>query len=120
MRSFFGVVALSLLAALPSATAHSTLDHSEPKAGAVLKSSPNELRIWFTEPIKVALSTVEARNETGQQIDRKDLRADKKEPALVSLSLLPNLGAGTYNVSWTAAAQDMHVSKGSFSFRVRP
>ncbi|MBA3830375.1 MAG: copper resistance protein CopC [Chthoniobacterales bacterium] len=112
--------ALTLLALQTSALAHSTLDRSEPKDGAILKELPNEIRIWFTEPIKVGLSTVEARNEAGHQIDRQDLRADKKEPVLVSLSLLPNLGVGTYRVSWTAVAQDMHVSKGSYSFRITP
>ncbi|MBA3830372.1 MAG: copper resistance protein CopC [Chthoniobacterales bacterium] len=29
-------------------------------------------------------------------------------------------GSGTYKVGWIAVAQDMHVSKGSFSFRVAP
>ncbi|MGI8432993.1 MAG: copper resistance CopC family protein [Chthoniobacterales bacterium] len=106
--------------ALQSVTAHSTLDHSEPKAGAVLEQTPNELRLWFTEPLKIGLSTVEVRNAAGQQVDRHDLRADEKHPALVHLSLGEKLPPGTYHVSWTAVAQDMHVSKGTFSLQVAP
>jgi methionine-rich copper-binding protein CopC len=93
---------------------------SEPKDGAVLQQAPNEIRIWFSEPIKVALSTVEVRDAAGKEVDRRDLRADEKEPALVRLSLAGGLGPGIYKVSWTAVAQDMHAGKGSFSFRVGP
>ncbi len=110
--------ALALLFVPTSARAHSTLEHSEPKAGAVLKVAPNELRIWFTEPIKVSLSTIEVRDEKGHQVDQKDLHADQKERSLVRLTLLKNLGPGKYKVSWTAVAQDMHASKGAFEFRI--
>ena len=86
----------------------------------MLKALPNELRMWFTEPIKVGLSTVEVRNEAGKQIGRNGLVADRKEPSLLHLSLLPGSGPGIYKVTWTAVAQDMHVSKGSFTFRCAP
>ncbi len=112
------IVGLSLLAA--SAFGHSSLERSEPKASATVKVAPREIRIWFSEPIKVGLSTFEVRDVAGKQVDRRDLHADKKEPALVILSLAPDLGPGTYKVSWTAVAQDMHPGKGSFSFRVAP
>ena len=101
-----------------SASAHSTLENSEPKDGAVLKQAPNEIRMWFTEPLKVQLSTIEVRDPSGKQVDRGDLHADKKQPTLLHLSLTPTLGPGTYKVSWNAVAQDMHVSKGNFAFRV--
>jgi methionine-rich copper-binding protein CopC len=80
---------------------------------------PNEIRIWFTEPIKPVLSTIEVRNAAGQQVDRRDLRADETNPALIHLSL-PALGPGNYRVSWSVIAQDLHATKGSFSFRVAP
>ena len=111
---------MTLLAVQAAALAHSTLDHSEPKEAAVLQALPNELRIWFTQPIKVDLSTIEVRNEAGKQIDRRDLSSDRKNPALLHLSLLSGSGPGTYKVTWTAVAQDMHVSKGGFTFRVAP
>lgn len=34
--------------------------------------------MWFTEPIKLGLSTFEVRNQAGVQIDQRDLHADKK------------------------------------------
>jgi copper resistance protein C len=117
-RFFLFVVSLLVLAA--PARAHSSLDRSEPKDGATLKKAPHEIRMWFTEPIKAGLSSIEVRNAAGKQIDQRDLRADEKEPALVRLSLTADLGPGAYKVTWSAVAQDLHVARGSFSFRVSP
>ena len=100
--------------------AHSSLDHSEPKDRAILKEAPHEIRMWFTEPIKAGLSSIEVRDAAGKQVDRRDLRADEKESTLVRLSLIAEIAPGTYQVTWSAVAQDLHVSKGSFSFRVLP
>ncbi|MGH7938101.1 MAG: copper resistance CopC family protein, partial [Bryobacteraceae bacterium] len=94
------------------------LVRSEPKNGAVLKQSPTEIRMWFTEPLKVQLSTIVVRDAAGKQVDRGDLHADEKQPTLLHLSLVPTLGHGRYKVSWSAIAQDLHVSKGDFAFQV--
>ena len=117
-RVLAAFVSLVLLAA--PAFAHSSLQRSEPKDGETLKAAPHEIRFWFSEPIKVGLSTFEVRDASGKQVDRGDLRADEKQPALVRLSLAANLGPGLYKVSWSAVAQDLHVGKGGFSFRVGP
>ena len=121
MRTFFLLlVSLLALGAAEPAGAHSTLVRSEPANGATLKQAPEEIRIWFTEPIKIGLSTIEVRDAAGKQIDQRDLRADKNDPTLVHLSLTAGLKPAAYRVSWSAVAQDLHVSKGSFSFRVAP
>lgn len=117
-RFLFAIVSLGLLAA--PAFGHSSLERSEPKDGETLKGAPREIRMWFTEPIKVGLSTFEVRNAAGKQVDQRDLRADEKQPALVRLSLPATLAPGVYKMTWSAVAQDLHVGKGSFSFRVAP
>ncbi len=119
MRSAFLLV-VSLLALAGPAWAHSSLVRTEPKDGATLATAPNEVRLWYSEPIKAGLSTIVVRDAAGQQIDRRDLRADGKDSTLVRLSLPANLGPGTYQVAWSAVAQDLHVGKGSFSFRIAP
>lgn len=111
---------VSLCAFAAPVWAHSSLDHSEPRDRAVLKQAPHEVRMWFTEPIKAGISSIEVRDAAGKQVDQRNLRADEKEPALVRLSLIAEIAPGTYKVTWTAVAQDLHVSKGSFTFRVAP
>lgn len=112
------LAAIFLCACSASALSHSALQRSDPAANSVLKESPNELRMWFTEPIKVSLSTFAVRDSAGNQIDKGDLRADAKEPALLRLSLAPRLTPGIYRVTWSAVAKDLHVGKGGFSFRI--
>jgi len=112
-------VFLSLVLVTPI-WAHSSLDHCEPKNGAVLKQAPPEIRMWFTEPIKTGLSTIEVRDAAGKQVDKHDLRADEKTPALVHLSLVAGLAPGSYTVTWSAVAQDLHVGKGHLTFRLLP
>ena len=111
---------VSLCAFAAPVWAHSSLDHSEPRDRAVLKQAPHEVRMWFTEPIKAGISSIEVRDAAGKQVDQRNLRADEKEPALVRLSLIAEIAPGTYKVTWSAVAQDLHVSKGSFTFRVAP
>lgn len=111
---------VSLFALAAPVLAHSSLERSEPKEGEILKAAPAEVRFWFSEPIKVGLSTIAVHDAAGKQVDRRDLRTDEKEPALVRLSLPAGLGAGVYKVTWSAVAQDLHVGKGGLSFRVQP
>lgn len=118
--SWLRCLLVTLCALATPVWAHSSLDRSEPTDGAVLKRAPREIRMWFTEPIKVGLSTFEVRDSAGKQVDKRDLRAGEKAPTLVRLSLPANLGPGVYKVAWSAVAQDLHVAKGSFTFRVSP
>jgi methionine-rich copper-binding protein CopC len=113
-----GLTVVFLFLCAVSAFAHSALRRSDPQDGAQLARSPNEIKIWFSEPLKVGLSTFVVRDSGGKQIDRRDLHADPKDPTLVSLSLPPNLAPGIYKVSWSAVAPDMHVGKGGLSFEI--
>lgn len=119
-RSLCLIAGLFLLALTPALQAHSDFVRSIPEKDAVLKAAPNEIKIWFSEPIKVALSTIEVRDASGSQVDLKNLHPDKEEPRLVRLSLSRHLAPGVYQVTWNAVAQDLHVGKGSFTFRVSP
>lgn len=116
MKSFLITMIVGVVTA--SAFAHANLTRSDPKDGAALAHPPNELRVWFSEPIKVGLSTIEVRNAHHDLVDGRDLHADAKDPQLARLSLPPKLPAGVYTVTWNAVAQDMHVTKGAFSFQV--
>ena len=48
--------------------AHSSLEQTDPKNGASLQQAPNEIRIWFSEPLKGPLSSVEVRASAARQI----------------------------------------------------
>jgi methionine-rich copper-binding protein CopC len=114
------MASLFLFGVTPVVQAHSDFVRSAPAKGAVLKAAPKEIKIWFSDPIKTALSTIEVSDPNGKQVDLGNLHADEKEPRLVRLSLAPRLAPGVYRVSWNAVAQDLHVGKGAFTFQIRP
>jgi len=113
-------VSLILAAVLCAhAHAHTFLDHAEPRVGAVLPAAPAQLKLWFTQEIEPAFSSVKVLDATGRRVDKADIQVDPAHRVLMRVSLQP-LGPGDYEVVWRAVSTDTHVSKGDFAFHVRP
>jgi copper resistance protein C len=108
---------LIILAATARLEAHAFLKRAEPAVGSTVQTSPNEVRIWFTENIELAFSTIQVFDESGKEVDKRDVHLDRSNQALLHVSL-PRLGAGTYKVLWRVVSVDTHVTNGSFTFRV--
>jgi methionine-rich copper-binding protein CopC len=116
---------LRLFAVLVAATvaagvhAHAFLDHAEPRVGSVVKVAPVELKLWFTEAVEPAFSSVKVLDSAGRRVDKNDAHVDSAERAMLRVSL-PSLPAGAYTVQWRVVSVDTHVTHGSFAFQVRP
>ena len=118
MKWFRNIYLILLLtgAAVAHAYAHAFVDHAEPAVGSKVKQIPNEVRVWFTEPIEPASSSIKVFDATGKQIDKKDVHADTKNKAVLQVSL-PSLTPGTYKVIWRVVSVDSHVTNGDFTFQ---
>lgn len=99
--------------------AHAFLDHAEPRVGSVVKVAPAELKLWFTEEIEPAFSSMKVLDAAGKRVDKGDAHVDAAQPTVLRISLQP-LPAGAYVVEWRIVSVDTHVTTGSFAFRVRP
>ena len=104
---------------LVQAQAHAFLDHSEPRVGATVRAAPTELKLWFTEEIEPAFSTVKVLDAQGMRVDKADARVDRADRALLRVSL-EALGPGVYTVVWRVVSVDTHVTAGDFAFHVGP
>jgi copper resistance protein C len=104
-------------AAVAQAHAHAFVDHAEPRVGATVKQMPREVRIWFTEAIEPAFSSIQVFDAAGKQVDKKDIHLDSSNRSLLRISL-PPLALGTYKVVWRVVSVDTHVTKGDFTFQV--
>jgi len=110
---------LLLIFALPVfASAHANLDHAEPKVGATVSQSPKEVKIWFSQSVEPAFSTIEVFDSGGKQIDKKDSHVDKADKELLIVSV-PALDPGTYKVVWHVVSTDTHKTHGDFKFTVK-
>jgi copper resistance protein C len=106
-----------VLAGTSRVEAHAFLKDAEPRVGSTLQTSPNEVRIRFTENIEPAFSSIQVFDASGKEVDKRDVHLDRSDRALLHVSL-PRLGAGIYKVVWRVISLDTHVTNGSFMFRV--
>ncbi|HUO65291.1 MAG TPA: copper resistance protein CopC [Terriglobales bacterium] len=112
------VVALATLLLLGStASGHAFLERAEPRAGSTVRAAPAQVRVWFTERLEPAFSTLEVVNERGERVDTGPARVDETSPATLQVSLKP-IEPGTYRVKWRVLSVDTHVTEGDFTFRV--
>ena len=94
--------------------AHAKLQSSTPANNAKLTQAPKMLTLKFNEAAQLAVLKL-ARD--GQEIP---VPLDKDAKASQTFTLtLPALSPGNYTVQWSAvAADDGHVTKGSFTFSI--
>src|SRR5215467_65848 len=93
------ILFLILVAASARLRAHAFLKDANPGVGSTIQTSPSEVRIRFTENIEPAVSSIQVFDTSGKQVDKRDLHLDPSDHALLHISL-PQLGVGTYKVTW--------------------
>jgi len=103
--------------ALP-ASAHATLLSTEPTAGGTYAASPSAITLRFSESVEVSLGGVKVFGAK----DRKQVVTGKSEHpngdgSFVTVDL-PDLGDGTYVVTWRVISADSHPVEGAFTFQV--
>jgi methionine-rich copper-binding protein CopC len=103
-----------LLLATIEAAAHAALDHAEPRVGNTVASPPKQVRLFFTQKLEPAFSTVTVTGPSGQRVDTGKARVSGNQ---MSVTLKPG-GAGAYRVNWRVLSVDTHTTDGSFTFQV--
>jgi copper resistance protein C len=94
--------------------AHAKLQSSSPAKDAHLTEAPKALTLTFNEAAQLAVLKL---TSGAKEIP---IPVDKNAKASPSFTFpLPVLAPGSYTVQWTAvAADDGHVTKGSFAFSI--
>jgi len=113
-----GLAIILFLAAQSQAWAHAFLDHSEPKVGSAITIAPAEIKLWYTQDVEPAFSSIEVRDADGKKVDNKDSHRDAKNKSLLTVSV-PPLQPGTYTVLWRVVSVDTHKTQGHFQFTIR-
>ena len=110
------LVALIALAAPSAALAHAKMTLSKPADGSTVAVGLSEIELNFSKPLR--LSMVHVRDASKHEVALKSALPATFGPAfkLSTEALTP----GSYEVTWTAVAEDGHVMKGAFTFSVKP
>jgi methionine-rich copper-binding protein CopC len=101
-----------------AASAHAVLVSAEPPFRAVLRISPLEVRLLFSEALEPVFSRAQVVDRTGQRVDTGRARVDADNPKLLRIPLRQPLAPGLYKVSWRIVSVDTHVTEGDYSFLV--
>jgi methionine-rich copper-binding protein CopC len=110
-------LALSIVAGVSTALAHSTVVRTSPPSNGSVQNAPREVSILFSERVQAAPDAIVVQDANGARVDQGDARLDSNR-RVVRVSLKP-IAAGTYKVNWRIQSPDGHTAQGSFSFRVR-
>ena len=97
------------------AWAHAYPAVSIPNNGAIVKESPRELRIQFTEAVELAFSQITVKAANGEIVSQGKLRQLSNDTLAIDLKIL---SAGNYSVEWQALSVDTHVTDGTLRFSV--
>ena len=113
------LVAWAIAAASAAAHAHAFLDHADPRVGSTVPVAPAEVRLWFTQDVEPAFSTIEVLDAGGKRVDGGHVESDPNDRTVLRVAL-QKLPPGTYTVNWRSVSVDTHPSQGRFTFRVGP
>jgi methionine-rich copper-binding protein CopC len=115
--TIFLFAACTLLLLIQGSWAHAFVDHTEPPVGSQIHSAPTQVKIWFTEKLEPTLSKIQVFDRSGGEVDKRDVKIDQSNGALLIVSL-PELKQGKYKVVWRAVSVDTHVTTGNFTFEL--
>jgi hypothetical protein len=112
-NSLLALAVCGIVAAAPC-MAHAKLQSSSPANDTHLTDAPKTLTLKFSEAAQLAvLKLVHDGKEISVPLDK-----DAKPGQTFTLTL-PALSPGNYTVQWTAmAADDGHITRGSFTFSI--
>jgi copper transport protein len=110
-------VVLAALAAVPSAFAHATLQESTPGNNSIVRQSPPEVTLQFSEAVETAFGSIRVFDCGGTRVDSG--KVARPSSSSVAVTIDRRLAAGTYTVTWRVISADAHPVAGAFTFNVR-
>lgn len=105
-----------LLTAAP-ASAHATLNSTEPLGGTALERAPERVVLRFSEAVQIPLGSIRVFvSPSGEQVETGS--AGHEEGGRVVAVKLPELDDGNFIVTWRVTSADAHPIHGAFTFTV--
>ncbi|MFF7608870.1 copper resistance protein CopC [Streptomyces parvulus] len=112
------LLVILLLGGAPSASAHATLESTDPGDGSVLGRAPDRVTLTFSESVGLRDDSFRVLDPGGHRVRTADAgRADGRSDT-ARVALPAGLGEGTYTVAWRVVSADSHPASGAFTFSV--
>jgi methionine-rich copper-binding protein CopC len=95
---------------------HLHLVKSAPAPNAVVGAAPDSIRLWFSQPPELGVTSVKVTGPANAIVPLAPLA--KRDSALVIAPVSGKMAAGAYTVAWRTMSKDGHVVRGTFGFKV--
>lgn len=115
------ISAVALVVAILSASAafaHADLQSAEPAAGSAATTSPQQIRLTFSEAVIPKFSGVELKDQAGKLIATGTAAVDPANRNVLVVPISERLPPGNYKIEWHAVSEDTHREKGTYTFSV--
>jgi copper transport protein len=111
-------LAIALLVAPAAASAHATLEGSEPPRGATVKETPDAVVFRFSEPVEGNFGALRVYDTEGERVDEGDAFHPNGEGAKLGVRLKPDLADGSYTATFRVVSADGHIVSGGYVFSI--
>ncbi|MGI8459196.1 MAG: copper resistance protein CopC [Propionibacteriaceae bacterium] len=108
-----GGLLITMLTALP-ASAHASLQRTDPPDRSVLSTAPSSVDLTFDEPVNLPPQAVRVFDADGRRVPSETQAND----ATATTTFAEPLATGTFVVSWRVVSDDGHPIDGAFTFSV--
>jgi copper transport protein len=112
------VAAITLVLAVAGpASAHATLERTDPSDGSVLAVQPTLIAAQFDESVGVSGDSLRVFSPTGDRVDNGTTTHGAQDE-IITVTLRSGLKNGTYTVAWHVISADSHPVSGAFTFSI--
>jgi copper transport protein len=113
------IAVLTFASGVQQSFAHPITTDSTPGAFEGVRSQPEEVEVFFSEPIELGYSKISVIGPDGSRVDNNDPHNVEGDTASIAVTLKPDLPDGEYTVSTTVlSAVDGHVVPDTFVFGI--
>jgi copper transport protein len=112
------LVSLVGFGAIHTSFGHAFVLSSNPSSSQSLAQSPQQVNVFFSEPVDLRFSHLKVLDSNGKEVDKGDVHHLQNDESTLTVSV-PSLKDGTYTVSTNVLSQtDGHVTDNAFVFGV--
>ncbi|MGW3045065.1 copper resistance CopC/CopD family protein [Kitasatospora sp. NPDC001159] len=113
-----GALLALMLAGAGPASAHATLESTDPRQNSVVATAPQAVTLTFSETVSLSGDSVRVLDPAGKAVDTGNPAHADGQGNTARVALNSGLANGTYTVAWRAVSEDSHPVGGAFTFSI--
>jgi copper transport protein len=109
---------LTLLVFPAAASAHATLEGTDPARGATVRTQPATVQFRFDESVEGNFGAVRVFDRSGKRVDSGDAFHPGGRGEEMAVHLKPGLPQGSYTATYRVVSADGHIVSSGFTFSI--